>query len=120
MKHKYPFILLCSLFCVLCFTTRAFDAGNYSGTLNGKPMSLKLANGFIGGSEIHVGHVTYYANSSHAEGNNQMMFQSKYVQNLDYFVLTNMQDSYGTLPAVITGKYFRGRKGMPVKFKLVR
>ncbi len=120
MKRSATFIILFIALPFLCFAQKAYETANYSGKLNGRSITLKLANGFAGGSEIHVGNTTYYANSGRAEANNTMMFQSKYVQNMDYFVLNNMQDSYGTLPPIITGKYYRGRKGVTVKFKLLK
>lgn len=81
-------------------------------------MQLKLANGFIGGSEIHIGNVTYYANSGRPETGNTMLFQSKYLQNGDYFVLSNMQQNYSPMPASISGKYHKGGRTVAVKFVL--
>ncbi|WP_439697642.1 hypothetical protein ACFGVS_04560 [Mucilaginibacter sp. AW1-7] len=90
----------------------------YTANLHGKQIKLSLANGFSGASQIQVGGVTYYANSGHPDAGNHLMFQSRYVQNIEYFVLANIQNSYDKLPEVITGKYYRGRNSVTIKFKL--
>ena len=90
----------------------------YTANLHGKQIKLSLANGFSGASQIQMGSVTYYANSGHADASNHLMFQSRYIQKIEYFVLANIQDSYDKLPEVITGKYYRGRNSVIIKFKL--
>ncbi|GAA3984970.1 hypothetical protein GCM10022210_41310 [Mucilaginibacter dorajii] len=118
MRYKYLFIFLLTIHSFCGSVPVQPQSANYSGKLKGKAMQLKLANGFIGGSEIHIGNVTYYANSGRPEANNTMLFQSKYLANGDYFVLNNMQQSYNPMPATISGKYFKSRRGVAVKFLL--
>lgn len=118
MLRKLLPITLLPLFTCFGFKTLHFNNVYYSGVLNGKTIRLKLTNGFAGGSEIQVGNVTYYANSGHPAANNSMIYQSRYIQNIEYFVLNNIQDSYSTLPNVITGKYYRGRRAVGIRFKL--
>ncbi|WP_184541748.1 hypothetical protein [Mucilaginibacter sp. FT3.2] len=118
MYRKLLPLTLLAILPFLAFKSEAFNNGSYTGRLNGRIIRLKLVNSFAGGSEIQMGNVTYYANSGHASADNHMMFQSKYIQNIEYFVLNNIQDTYTTFPDVITGKYYRGRRGVIVKFKL--
>jgi len=116
MQPKILLILLLLVSPFLCFAQPR--TATYTANLHGKKIKLKLASGFGGASEIQMGNVTYYANSGHPDAGNQMMFQSKYVQNIEYFVLTNIQESYDKMPQVITGKYYRGRNSVTVRFKL--
>lgn len=118
MRYKYLFIFFLIIPSFCGFASDQPQSANYSGKLKGKTMQLKLANGFIGGSEIHIGNVTYHANSGRPEANNTMLFQSKYLANGDYFVLNNMQQSYNPMPASISGKYFKGRRSVAVRFLL--
>jgi len=116
MRSKALLILLLIVLPFVCFAQQR--TASYTASLRGKPIKLSLANGFSGGSQIQVGSVTYYANSGHPDAGGHMMFQSKYVQNIEYFVLANIQDSYDKMPRVITGKYYRGRNSVTVRFKL--
>jgi hypothetical protein len=118
MRYKYLVILLLTTLSFCGFVPVQPQSANYSCKFKGKTIQLKLANGFIGGSEIHIGNVTYYANSGRPEANNTMLFQSKYLANGDYFVLSNMQQSYNRMPASISGKYFIGRHSVVVRFLL--
>jgi hypothetical protein len=118
MRYKYLLIFLITIPSFFGFAPVQPQSANYSGKLRGKTIQLKLANGFIGGSEIHIGNVTYYANSGRPEAKNTMLFQSKYLANGDYFVLNNMQQSYDPMPQAISGKYFKGRHGSAVRFVL--
>jgi hypothetical protein len=114
-----PKVLIILLLIVLPFVGFAQQrTAIYTASLRGKQIKLSLANGFGGASQIQMGSVTYYANSGHADAGGHMMFQSRYVQNIEYFVLANIQDSYDKMPGVITGKYYRGRNSVTVRFKL--
>jgi hypothetical protein len=116
MQPKILLILLLLVSRFLCFAQPR--TATYTVNLHGKQIKLKLASGFGGASQIQMGSVTYYANSGHPDAGNQMMFQSRYVQHIEYFVLTNIQESYDKLPAAISGKYHRGRSAVTLRFKL--
>jgi len=116
MVRKALPALLLFVFPVFCFAQQ--QSATYSAILNGKQIRLKITNGFAGSDEIKAGSLTFFANSGHADATEHMMFQSKQIQTIEYFVLGNIQDSYATFPNVITGKYYRGRKAVSVRFKL--
>ncbi|WP_143014216.1 hypothetical protein [Mucilaginibacter pineti] len=122
MRYTPLFILLLTALPFFCFAQKAYELECYSGKLNGKTIRLDLANGFIGATQIVIPRksglapVIYYANSGTPETNNTMLFQSKYLQKKDYFILDNMKEAYEDLPRFITGKYYFRKQLIKVKF----
>ncbi|QEC75289.1 hypothetical protein [Mucilaginibacter ginsenosidivorax] len=116
MQSKTLLILLLIASPFLCSAQQG--AATYTANFRGQQIKLNLANGFSGASQIQMGSVTYYANSGHPDASNHLMFQSRYIQKIEYFVLSNMHDSYDKLPAFINGKYYRGRNAVSIRFKL--
>lgn len=122
MRYR-PLLILLLIALPFCgFAQKAYNLERYTGKLNGKTITLELADGFIGGSAIKIPRrsdqspVTYYANSGMPEANNTMLFQSKYLQKKDHFILENMQEVYKDIPDYINGKYYFNKKAVAVKF----
>lgn len=121
MKHISIFILLLALFPLSGIAQKAYETERYSGKLQGQTIELKLADGYIGASEIkllapHSSKIILYRpDSGVPDENYQITFSADGKTGAGYFILKNMQDAYDELPAAIYGQFKSGNKILAVK-----
>jgi len=118
MKRQALIFTLFTVVPFISFAQKAYETENYTGEVNGKTAYLKLANGYIGASKIIIDPIIYYPNSAQPDDHHRMLFQPKYIQYNDYFILDSLQQSYTKAPAFITGRYHTRRRWIRVRFKL--
>ncbi|MGZ3874022.1 MAG: hypothetical protein ACXVJD_13965 [Mucilaginibacter sp.] len=105
---------------------KAYEAINYYGKANGRPVKFVLADGYIGASSIKMyiktqnKPVFFEPDAGTADEQGRLKFVAGNPGNFGYFVLDNMQGAYDDTPAVITGIYIFNGKKVPVKFGLVK
>ncbi|MGF7079563.1 hypothetical protein [Mucilaginibacter sp. UYCu711] len=112
-------IPLCSI------AQKAYETANYSGKIKGQTITLKLANGYIGASEISLRRspkakpVLYAPDSGTPDSDNKISFKSDKAT-AGYFIVKNMQDAYDRLPVIIYVIFITGTQSLPVKLTLDR
>lgn len=100
---------------------KAFAAIYYQGKVYGNSIRFKLADGYIGASIIRMNlnkkgrALIFQPESGTADEHNQLKFLPFPHSSSGYFILHNMQESYGDTPLYITGYYFFHGKKIPLK-----
>jgi hypothetical protein len=104
---------------------KAYETANYSGKVKGRIITLKLANGYIGASEISLRStpkakpVFYTPDSGTPDSDQKMRFKSDKAVN-GYFIVKNMQDAYDQLPVIIDAVFITRNQSFSVKLTLDR
>ena len=122
------FLTLTFLFTLQVFAQgvpKAYGSINYYGKWNGRPVSLMLADGYIGASRIKVQMgktrlIVFNPNSGVIDEYNQLKFIPAKEGRQDYFILDNMQEVYEAAPVFIAGKYHLNNQIISIKFRLIR
>lgn len=125
-------IMIITGLCLICLQTfgqgvpKAYEAINYQGKANGKLVKLMLANGYIGASTLKLSVpgktrlISFEPDAGVANEHNRLKFINASQNDLEYFILDNMQEAYEEIPVLITGIYFLKGNKIPVKFRLVK
>ncbi len=115
---KYSSILLPILLVLISskmFAQKAYDEIYYSGKTQNISVQLKLANGYIGASEIKTKDLTTNKSSKFLpkydeEGNSDRMkfyhSSTSKTKFTDYFILEGIKDGYDENPTIIKGHYY--------------
>jgi hypothetical protein len=104
---------------------KAYETANYSGKIKGQIVSFKLANGYIGASELSLRSSTkatpvlYTPDSGTPDSDQKIRFKSTKAT-AGYFIVKNMQDAYDQLPVIISAVFITGNQSLPVKLTLDR
>jgi hypothetical protein len=120
MKAFIIFLLAALPFCSMA--QKAYETANYSGKVKGKTITLKLANGYIGASEIglvtpHKPTLSFKPESGAPDSNNELAFKTNKATD-GFFLLKDMQNAYDQLPVLIYGVYTSGNQSVPIKLSL--
>ncbi|MBB6108658.1 hypothetical protein SAMN05421821_102107 [Mucilaginibacter lappiensis] len=105
---------------------KAYEAFDYSGTVNGKVVRFSLADGYIGASYLHMyltgkaKPVYFQPDVGIADEHNKLKFVPFPKGRSGYFILDNIQEAYDKNPAYIVGNYYLNHKVFPVKFRLIK
>jgi hypothetical protein len=117
------FLLATAPLCTIA--QKAYETASYSGKVKGQTISFKLANGYIGASEISLHPspkakpILFMADSGAPDSDSQLTFKTDKLHS-GYFILKNMLDAYDQLPIIIYGVYVLGNKTLQVKLTLDR
>lgn len=102
---------------------KAYETANYSGKITGQTIALKLANGYIGASEISLlsspkgKAVVYNPDSGAPDSDNKLAFKNEKVPHT-YFIMNDMKEAYDRPPSIIYGIFISGNKSVQVKLTL--
>jgi hypothetical protein len=125
MIHKAILIFLLATAPLCTIAQKAYETASYSGKLKGQTIAFKLANGYIGASEINLRispkakPILFMADSGAPDSGNQLTFKNDKA-GAGYFILKNMQDAYDQLPIIIYGVFITDDQSLPVKLTLNR
>jgi hypothetical protein len=123
MINRALIIVLLAIAPLLTMAQKAYETAGYSGKVKGKTISFKLANGYIGASEISLKTpaqktpALFRPESGAPDSDSQLTFKADKAT-AGYFILKNMQDAYDELPVVIYGVFVTGNQKLPVKLVL--
>jgi hypothetical protein len=120
MIRRTTSIILLALAPLCTIAQKAYETVNYNGKIKGKTISFKLANGYIGASEISfktspkAKPTVYIPESGSPDSDNKLTFKSDKATN-SFFIIQDMQDAYDRPPAIIYGIFISGNKSVPIK-----
>lgn len=123
MLYRAFLITLLATMPLFTLAQKAYETVSYSGKIKGKTITLKLANGYIGASELSLSTsapkatIAFKPESGVPDENNQLVFKSPKAAN-GFFLIKNMQEAYDQPPAAIYGVYNLGAQTLPVKLLL--
>ncbi|MBC7400901.1 MAG: hypothetical protein H7289_13245 [Mucilaginibacter sp.] len=104
---------------------KAYETANYSGKIKGQIIAFKLANGYVGASEISLRAspktkpVLYTPDSGAPDGDNNLTFKSD-KPTAGYFIIKNIKNAYDRLPAIIYGVFISANQSVSIKLTLDR
>ncbi|WP_183562611.1 hypothetical protein [Mucilaginibacter sp. SP1R1] len=125
MPYKALFILLLATLPLFSLAQKAYETARYTTRLSNRTIRLTLANGYIGASEIVVFNANknkpkrYAPESGAPDAQNQLSFRPINNKGQEYFIMSNMQEAYGQLPAYINGKLYKNKQPVTIQLKLV-
>jgi len=106
--------------------SKAYEAISYHGTVNGQAATFILANGYIGASSLKLHHqgykkpIVFEPDQGVGDEKNRLKFITYQKGRLDYFIMSNMQDTYDENPGYIVGNYYLNHRVFLVKFWLIK
>jgi hypothetical protein len=118
-------IILLAIAPLCTIAQKAYETANYSGKIKGQTIAFKLANGYIGASEISLKTspkakpVVYIPESGSPDADSKLTFKSDKTTT-SYFIINDMQEAYDKLPAIIYGIFISGNKSTAIKLTLER
>jgi hypothetical protein len=125
MIRKTILITLLIIAPLCSIAQKAYETVNYGGKIRGQTISLILANGYIGASEISLKTspkakpLIYMPEGGAPDGDNKLTFKSTKTAN-SYFIINDMRDAYDRPPATIYGIFISGNKSVAVKLTIER
>lgn len=105
---------------------KAYEAISYHGTVNGQAATFILANGYIGASSLKLHHpgykksIVFEPDQGVGDEKNRLKLITYQKGRLDYFIMSNMQDTYDENPEYIVGNYYLNHRVFLVKFWLIK
>lgn len=117
------FVIILTLAPLITMAQKAYETVNYNGKINAQTIAFKLANGYIGASEVSLSSspkakpVVYLPDSGVPDSDNKLTFKNEKVAHR-YFIMNDMQEAYDRPPAIIYGIFISGNKSVQIKLRL--